>query len=142
MPADKDKKVSRLFLFAGPRKKAPGGRGAAAPKERSPRQQLALRLGLLAVLAAATVFMAYPMPEAYNMSFRLGEIADRDLKADRELMIADHVATAQKKDEARRTSPTVFDLDDLAAQGVREQLHQIFSRGRAIFDAPPPAAPV
>ena len=64
------------------------------------------------------------------------EIADRDIKADRDFMVKDLVATKKKQEAARRKSPAVFDLDDLAAQEVREQVHRLFDRGRLILSSP------
>ncbi|MEW5724597.1 MAG: HDIG domain-containing metalloprotein [Thermodesulfobacteriota bacterium] len=130
MVGEKENKVSRLFLGLQ-RRKAAGVRSAAKKKKRR-FEPWAPRLALLGVLSILTVFIAFPMPD----SLQLEEIADRDVKADRDLMVMDPVATEEKRQAARRNSPLVFDLDDLAAQGVQEQVHRLFARGRNVMGAP------
>ena len=142
MATNKDKKVSRLFLSYGAgRKKTSGNRGA--PKKASfSINPLLLRITLILGLAVVTVFLAFPMPESYNVSLLLGDIADQDVKADRDLMVLDRTATKEKRDAARRAAPAVFDLDDQAGQRLEERVHHLFSRARTILDAPPVSVPI
>ncbi|MEW6267637.1 MAG: HDIG domain-containing metalloprotein [Thermodesulfobacteriota bacterium] len=137
MTQDKSSKVSRLFqVGSGAKKKGPPARRSSW-KEHLSNRALG-RVGLLLFLSLATVFLAYPMPD----SLLMGDVADRDVKADRDLLVEDLAATREKRETAVRTSPLVFDLDDLAAQAVREQIHQVFARGRAILNAPPVTRPI
>ncbi|MBF0529539.1 MAG: hypothetical protein HQK55_09765, partial [Deltaproteobacteria bacterium] len=122
MTPDKEKKVSRLFpMSPAPKKKGSCSRHQTNGNEVS-IDPLVLRLILLLILAVATVFLAFPMPD----SLLMGEVADRDVKADRDLIVEDRVGTKEKRETARRTSPTILDLDDLATMGLKEQVHQVF----------------
>ncbi|MFH1090627.1 MAG: HDIG domain-containing metalloprotein [Pseudomonadota bacterium] len=93
-------------------------------------------------MTAAVVFLAFPMPEAYNMSLLPGEIADRDVKADRDFMVNDEVTMEKMRETAVRSSPAVFDLDDMSAAGVQEIVRSLFERGRTIYNAPKIVSPV
>lgn len=132
MAGERDWNVSRLFLSAkGGKKKS--GTGLGGCKEKRGVNPFVVRGLLLLLLATATVFLAFPMPD----SLRMGEVADRDVKADRDLMVKDLVTTKEKRESARRRSPRVFDLDDMAAVAARDQVHRLFSKGRAILEGPP-----
>ena len=136
MTGDKGKNVSRLFIMSPwSRKKGSGNRQSPRIFRRFRAESLPVCLLLL--LALATVFLAYPMPDEYNISLQLGEIADRNVKADRDLMILDQVATNKKRVEARRNVPPVFDLDDRAAQEAYERLHRVFYGGWEILNTLP-----
>ncbi len=136
-----EKKVKPLGLASSkPKKKNAKGRGAAETKPGS-RPKI-LRVVLVLGLATATVFLAFPMPEAYNLSLLLGDIADQDVRAERDFMVLDSIATTKKREEARLKSPTVFDLDDRTALVVQEQLHRLLARGREILEAPPVTSPI
>ena len=141
MSAGAEKKVSRLFLdrSGSSKKKASSKRKKPAPPRVHP---LVVRILLVFILAVATVFMAFPMPQEYNTSLLLGDIAGQDVKADRDLMVQDRASTIEKRQTVRRNSPPVFDLYDHAAMGVQSRVHDVFSRGRAIFAAPPVTAPI
>lgn len=133
MTGDKNGKVSRLFLAA-----SSAGKTAANRAQGMKNYPIVLPLGLLVVISVAAVFMAFPMPDSLQMS----EIADRSVRADRELMVEDPAATREKRDAVRRNSPTVFDLDDGAAQAAKERLNGLFSRGRTILSAPEVQTPI
>ena len=133
MPADKERKISRLFGRFAVKKKSGQARPSSKKKKERPYPRV-IRVSLLIVLGLVAVFTAYPMPD----SLQLGEIADRDVKADRDFMVVDPAATEEKREAARRNAPMVFDLDDLAAQGVQEQVHRIFVRGRDMVSSSNP----
>ena len=132
MSEGRDKKVSRLFVSGS------GGKKKCAARSRFRFNPILIRAGMILLLSAATVFIAFPMPD----SLLMGEIADRNIKADRDLMVKDVVATKEKQRMARDNVPLVFDLDDLATQGAKEQVHRLFSKGRTILKAPVVASPV
>jgi hypothetical protein len=142
MPTSKPKQVSRLFLGYGAGRKKPFGSRGGSKKATFIIHPMLLRTTLILGLAVGTVFLAFPMPESYNMSLLLGDIADQDVKADRDLMVMDRVATKEKRDAARRATPVVFDLDDQAGQRLEERVRHLFSRARTILNAPPVTVPI
>jgi putative nucleotidyltransferase with HDIG domain len=133
MSGDKNGKVSRLFVAASSASKT-----AASRAQEVKNYPAFLHAALLLVISVAAVFMAFPMPDSLLMS----EIADRSVRADRELMVEDPSATQEKRDAARRNSPTVFDLDDGAAHAAKARLNSLFLRGRTILNAPDVQSPV
>ena len=82
------------------------------------------------------------MPESYNLSLLLGDVAEQDVKASRDLMVLDRVATRKKREAAYQSTPSVFDLDDRVAPAIKDQVHRLFARGRTIFQAPPIISPI
>ena len=141
MPVEIEKKVSQLIGDRlKPKKKGKPGRGKAQTTAQS--HPYLVRAGLIIILSIAAVFLAFPMPESYNLSLFVGDIADRDVKADRDLMVLDRTATDEKKESVRRKNLNVFDLDDQASDRASRMVKDFFSRGRQILEAPPVTAPV
>lgn len=141
MAGEGDKKVSRLFLVrAGAKKRGTGGRSASKSEFRP--NPVLIRLCLLIFVAAVTVLLLLPPSPNHETRLRIGDIADRDIKAARELMVLDRTATIEKRQAVSRNSPAVFDLDDQAAQRAGVRIHELFSKGREIISAPPVSRPV
>ncbi|MBU2550807.1 MAG: HDIG domain-containing protein [Proteobacteria bacterium] len=134
MTGEKNKQVSRLFLSGAGRKKS--GSGRTGPAGGLPSESLPLQIGLLVIVALTVVLLILPFSNPEEVLLTIGDITPRDVKATRDLMVLDRNATRDKREAAVRDSPTVFDLDDQAAQRVSEQVHRLFTRGRAILQAP------
>lgn len=127
MAGEKERKIGRLQVKWAEKEKKP----AKSSKSKNKRYQvdpLLIRLGLVFILAISTVFLAFPMPDSLIM----GDIADRDVKADRDLMVEDPAATLDRRAAARNGTLPVFDLDDQAAPAIRELVHNMFSKGREL----------
>ena len=142
MASDKDKKSGRRPISS------PGAKKKQTPvKNFTDRiseifKNAVFHMCLVLSLAVITVFLAFPMPEAYNLSLLLGDIADQDIKAARDLDVLDKAATSEKRETARRNSPLVFDLNDNADDVDRKLVNRLFARGREILNSPRVYAPI
>ena len=141
MADEREKAPARLFAMRRQAPaKAPATRGRpAAPRAISPgllHVLLAVGLGLILVL------LAMPVPIRPSTPQDVGEIAVRDIKAPRDMMVQDAATTRQRRKEARANAPSVFDLNEQSAQETQEKIHRLFARGRSVFNAPPVSAPV
>lgn len=105
-----------------------------------PLSLIMIRFYLLISLALILVFLALPSSFPGEVTLEIGDIADRNIKADRDLIVLDQASTAAKKKAASRDSLLVFDLDDQAATRSRELIQSIFSEGRALYQPPPNGA--
>ncbi len=141
MAGEHEKKVSRLFLnFPGVRKKPTSGRSCAKPASRINNPYI-LRLGLGMLVALTAVLLILPSTPSTDIKLTVGDLADRDIRADQDLMVLDRLATLEKRQTARRDSPSVYDLDDMADERAAERIHVLFSRGRAILNTHPLSSP-
>ncbi|HIC86151.1 MAG TPA: HDIG domain-containing protein [Desulfobacterales bacterium] len=62
-------------------------------------------------------------------SYRLGDIADKDIKASRDFLVEDVELTEQKRREAVKATPPVFDLDPTGSY-ILSRIREAFSAGR------------
>lgn len=83
--------------------------------------------GLAVILIAAFLIFGWilsPHPSQRIPSYTIGSIAIKDIKADRDLLVQDTVATEQKRQEASREAPPVYEYNgevpSLIASAVRE----------------------
>ena len=67
----------------------------------------------------------------------MGDIADRDVKADRDFMVEDQIAAKQKKEDARARVPLVFDLNDTGYEAEMNKVRDLFSKGRKLRSQAP-----
>ena len=99
-----------------------------------------LKTCLLLALALALALLALPASLPYEVELGVGDVAPRDVRADRDMMILDQAATVSRRLEARRGVLPVFDLDDQAAEHSVEQLQALFARGRTLYSVAGQAA--
>jgi len=101
-----------------------------------------LRLCLMLLLALFLALLAFPGLSPREIEMQVGDVADRDIKADQDLMILDQASTVAKRAAVSRNSLPIFDLDDQAASRARELVSSVFTQGRYLYqsfsaDAPP-----
>jgi len=136
---DKDGKF-RLPSFLFGMQKKPQGRRPRVEAQVLVRPQL-LKVCLLFALALILALLALPGSLPYEVELAVGDVAQRDVRADRDLMILDQAATVARRMEARRSVAPVFDLGDQAAAHALEQVHEFFVRGRTLFGSSGQAGP-
>jgi hypothetical protein len=100
---------------------------------------------LVAALSIAVSILVSPSFIVENPRYRLGDIADRNVKAKHDFLIEDEEATAKKREEAVRQAPIVYDLDERIIAGLIEKLDGSFKVMRdaqvGLESDTPPAAP-
>ncbi len=73
--------------------------------------------------------------------YRLGQIADQNIKAKHDFLVEDEAATAKKREEAVEQSPLVYDYDPTVAKGILEKLNESFNAMRSAAGFQPVAMP-
>lgn len=102
-----------------------------------------IRTEKAAILLVMSLILSFLLTPSFSIgppTYELGEIADRNIKAQRDLKIIDEQATAIERDEAVQRSPLVFELDENVQLQVRQRLETAFSTMRQNLEAsnPPP----
>ncbi|MDR1607681.1 MAG: HDIG domain-containing protein [Deltaproteobacteria bacterium] len=87
---------------------------------------LGLRMAFVVIIAGATAFMANPAPENYQV----GLVADRAIRSDREIYVADPGATAAARQAAYRATTAVFVLDERVTDLTITRIRALFREAR------------
>ncbi|MGA2936434.1 MAG: HDIG domain-containing metalloprotein [Syntrophobacteraceae bacterium] len=85
---------------------------------------------LLAGLSVVVATLVSPSFIVENPRYRLGEIADRNIKAQHDFLIEDEEATAKKREEAIRQSPVVYVFDETITRNLIDKLEGSFKTMR------------
>ena len=87
------------------------------------------RMRWLVMLVVILVFTAilYPGLVVTDLAYRIGDVAERDIKASRDLLIEDRQATETNQRNASEQSQTVYDNDVLLARNLTRNIDQVFS---------------
>ncbi len=85
---------------------------------------------LLGAISLAIAFLVTPSFTVSSNQYQLGEIADQNIKAVKDLLIEDEPATQKKREEAASHSPMVYDLDLRVADQSIERLRSVFQAMR------------
>ena len=85
---------------------------------------------LLASLSVIVASLVSPSFILENPRYRLGDIADRNIKAQHDFLIEDEEATAKKREEAIRQSPVVYIFDDTVTRNLIDRLEGSFKAMR------------
>lgn len=100
---------------------------------------------LLAGLSLVIAALVSPSFIVENPRYRLGEIADRNIKAQHDFLIEDEEATAKKREETIRQSPIVYDFDQRITRSLLDKLEgsfKVMREAQASLESEPlPAAP-
>lgn len=101
----------------------------AAPKIlREPRIQKCLLLAGFSLIVAGVLTSTFVVDAPF---YQLGDIATRNIKAKRDLLIEDKEATARLREEALRQAPIVYDFDDGVLKGSIQKLNSAFQTMRS-----------
>ena len=82
-------------------------------------------LMLLAVLLVFTALL-YPGLAVTDLTYRVGDVAERDIKASRDFLIEDRQATEANQRKAAEETLTVYDYDVLLARNLTHNIDQVF----------------
>ncbi|HMA68163.1 MAG TPA: HD family phosphohydrolase, partial [Desulfosalsimonadaceae bacterium] len=94
-------------------------------------------LGLLAAITVIATLILYPKLIISKPSYAIGDIADHNIKAPRDLLIEDKPATEEKRVQARESVLTVYDHDPGLAGKLAERIKQAFRLPRSVYQEPP-----
>jgi len=93
-------------------------------KRLDPQQRL--RWLLLAVVILVFTAILYPGLVVTDLTYRIGDVAERDIKASRDLLIEDRQATEANQRKAAEETLTVYDHDVLLARNLTRNIDQVF----------------
>ncbi len=103
---------------------------------------------LLATTLISTIFL-YPEDGHINVSYRLGDVADRDIKAPMDFFIEDTEATELNRTETGHSVLTVYDFDPTLIQKISDRVDKAFVIPQKYFtnqeqeqEEPPPLSAV
>ena len=93
------------------------------------------RMRWLVMLVVILVFTAilYPGLVVTDLAYRIGDVAERDIKASRDFLIEDRQATETNQRNASEQTRTVYDHDVLLARKLTRNIDQVFSDMRKII---------
>ncbi len=91
------------------------------------------KAAILLVMSLALAFLLTPSFSTGVPTFELGDIADRNIKAQRDFRVVDEQSTARLREEAVRNSPLVFVLDENVHQQVIQRLATAFFSMRELL---------
>lgn len=88
---------------------------------------------LLTGLSLVIALLITPSFTVNHPSYHLGDVADLNIKAKRDFLIEDEEATFNKREEAVRQAPLVYDLDESVAEEIQARIKAGFESVRAFL---------
>ena len=88
---------------------------------------------LLAAVTLIFTVMLYPRLVANQPQYRLGEVAEADIKAPNDFFVEDKAATAANRKKASQAVLTVYDHDETLAPKIIANIRTAFAAGQAIY---------
>lgn len=128
-------KIRTLSRSKSPRKgdrETLSGRNASGQGRRRFRPEVRTGLILLGFSLAVSVLL-FPDILTKPKVYRLGDIADRDIKATREFLVEDEEMTFRNRQEAVKFEPPVYDFDPIAG-AVAFNIKEAFTTGREFLE--------
>ena len=81
------------------------------------------------LLFATSLLVAIILTPSFTVGtspYRLGEVADRNIKARHDFLIEDDIATAKRREDVVKQTPTVYDLDEGVERQALSRLEMAF----------------
>ena len=96
-----------------------------------------LRWGVLAVVALIFTFILYPSLVVTQHEYRIGDVAEKDIKAPKDFFIEDAAATEVSRKVAADAVLTVYDHDRNLAPALADRVQNAFGELREVIAAMP-----
>ncbi len=108
------------------------------PKQK-PRKRIApwgvyMKWLMLMLIVGLFVFMLYPSLVVKRFQYRLGDIAERDIKAPQDFFIEDATATRNSRTQAVEAVLTVYDYDPRIVRQITENARNAFKEMRSVIN--------
>ncbi|MBF0209674.1 MAG: HDIG domain-containing protein [Desulfamplus sp.] len=88
--------------------------------------------GILIFIILFSTFILYPDRTA-NYDYKLGDIAERDIKAPRDFFIEDAAATLQNRQQVADSFQSIYDYDPNMSSQLSDKIEQAFAIPRRLF---------
>ena len=89
---------------------------------------------MLAVFTLLFAFILFPHSGPSTFTYKLGDIAKKDIKASKDFFIQDKEATELNRDLAVKSVLTVYDHNTILSNELSQRIRKVFGEYRAIFD--------
>jgi hypothetical protein len=96
------------------------------------QRPLGLRLALLATVVLVFTLILYPRLMVPRLQYAIGDVAEKDVKAPRELLVKDPAATEIKRQQAVQEVLTVYDHDSELSARLARMVEEAFADLRAL----------
>ena len=93
-----------------------------------------ISLGLLVSVTVGLTVVLYPKILQEKHVYRIGDVAEKNIKATRDFFIEDRKATEAKRAEAVESVLTVYDHDTTLLPGIVQRINRAFDEVRAVFE--------
>lgn len=95
------------------------------------------RWAMLITSSMLIALLLYPHPLIPSKAYKVGDVADQDIKATQDYLIEDEISTEKRRMEAMQKAMAVYDLDETALSTIRSRLDSSFSLMRDICEESP-----
>ncbi|MFH1727399.1 MAG: HDIG domain-containing metalloprotein [Pseudomonadota bacterium] len=89
---------------------------------------------LLFLMSSILAFLIIPRQEMPVRKYAIGEIAEKNIKANKDYLITDHNTTDLKKKEASENIRPIYDYFVSKKKAVVEDIKKMFSKGRSLIE--------
>ncbi|HPA13861.1 MAG TPA: HDIG domain-containing protein [Desulfobacterales bacterium] len=95
-----------------------------------------VRLGLMIAVTILYTIIFHPDLIATKHSYKVGDIAERDIKSPKNFFIEDKDATEAKREQSVEEVSTVYDHDTMLYRDISDRVNQAFHDLRTLFESP------
>jgi len=95
--------------------------------------------GILFSVTIISTLILSPTLVVMHTPYKLGDIADKNIKATTDFFAEDENATAQQREIARNSVLTVYDYDKSLSDDLKLQIHTAFALPRSVLESSLPA---
>ena len=88
------------------------------------------------LFAITLVFTLFQTPDQQNITFSyaVGDVAQRDIKAPRDILVEDTEVSENRRNQAKETVRIVYDLDAGLLPQIQTNIHEAMQIGRHLFE--------
>lgn len=104
------------------------------PWKHYPRLKTPVRWLMLVLIVGIFIFILYPGIVVQHYTYRLGDIAERDIKAPEDFFIEDQSATQASREQAVAAVLTVYDHDPRILHQISDNVEKAFDRMRKVIE--------
>ncbi len=90
--------------------------------------------GILLTITIISTLILSPRLVVMHTPYKIGDIADKNIKATTDFFVEDNNATTQQQEIARNNVLTVYDYDKSLPDTLKQEIHSAFELPRSIFE--------
>ncbi len=98
-------------------------------------RNILVRWGVLVGIALIFIVALYPSLVIKQQGYKLGDVAERNIKAPKDFLVEDQEATEEKRTQAVNSVLTVYDYDKQITTNTIQKITQAFTLIRSLYSA-------